>query len=1008
MEAVLLSGFIKAILPRLFSLVDDKHKLHKGVKADINFLSKELRMIVGAIDDELSVEHSAAAAVPRLSVEELRELAHGIEDCIDRILYRAAREQQQSSSLLRRTVQAPKKLQKNLQVAQELQRLKRMAEEANQRKQRYTTVPGQHGQVCSSAAQVDEPSSSSASDPRIHEADLVGVDEDREELLEQLAERQPEQLKVIAIVGFCGLGKTALAGEMYNRVTGGGRFERHAWVCAAHRSAREVLGELLRRLADGRSCHGASDAGELCVDIRQQLEKKRYFIVIDDIQTEDQWKSIKPAFPIDKDIGSRIVVTTTIQSVANACCFANGYLHKMNRLDKNCSKQLFSKKACPEKYSHYKQPDSAAILKKCDGQPLALVTIGEFLQANGWPTGPNCEDVCNRLHYHLENDKTFERMRRVLIRNYTSLPGHALKACLLYFGMFPCDHSIRRKSLLRRWLAEGFVEPLSSSSNLDSAAAFDVLMDRNIIEPINVSNNDKVKTCQTYGMMHEFILHMSISQNFVTFFCDKKFLPRYVRRLSLHGNTVVDDDSFNSIDFSLIRSLSIFGKAGETVLDFSKYQLLLVLDLEKCDDLKDDHLNEICNLVLLKYLSLGGNISKLPKNIAKLKDLEALDVRGTKIKIMPVEVFQLPCLIHLLGKFKLSDKVKQKTEVQEFLSKGKSNLQTLAGFVSNGSEGFVRLMSYMNKLRKLKIWCKLSVGSTDWTDLREAIQQFILDEKEANIGSRSLSLHFTGCSEDVLNSLKEPCYLSSLKLHGNFPQLPQFVTLLRGLKELCLSSTKFTACLLDALSNLNYLQYLKLIAHDLEKFIIKDQGFPRLLRLCIVLQCPTFPIIEEGALPFCVTLHLLCKDLHDLSDIKINCFKHLQEVALDSRVTSETRLEWVQAAKEHPNRPKVLLLKSVDTSQSEHTNDDSLTEPAKSETTENPIAPEGAEQDTNMSRKMQFDQGLESSSMLNKQNNFADQSSSKDQLRYSFNKMELSDVSPAVSELPNGMVPSCT
>lgn len=99
------------------------------------------------------------------------------------------------------------------------------------------------------------------------------------------------------------------------------------------------------------------------------------------------------------------MVTTTIQSVANACCSANGYLHKMSRLDKNCSKQLLSKKACPERYSHYKQPDSAAILKKCDGQPLALVTIGEFLQANGWPTGPNCEDLCNRLHYHLENDK---------------------------------------------------------------------------------------------------------------------------------------------------------------------------------------------------------------------------------------------------------------------------------------------------------------------------------------------------------------------------------------------------------------------------------------------------------------------------------------------------------------------------------------------------------------------------------------------------------------------------
>lgn len=133
------------------------------------------------------------------------------------------------------------------------------------------------------------------------------------------------------------------------------------------------------------------------------------------------------------------------------------------------------------------------------------------MQTKGWPTGPTCEDFCNQLCYHLENDKTFEKMRRVLIRNYTSLPGHALKACLLYFGIFPSDHPIRRKSLLRRWLAEGFVESLTSSSTPDPVAAFDALMDRNIIEPISVSNNDIVKTCQTYGMMQEFILLMFIS-----------------------------------------------------------------------------------------------------------------------------------------------------------------------------------------------------------------------------------------------------------------------------------------------------------------------------------------------------------------------------------------------------------------------------------------------------------------------------------------------------------------
>ncbi|KAM0856663.1 hypothetical protein ACQ4PT_048968 [Festuca glaucescens] len=980
MEAALLSGFIKVILPRLFALIDEKYKLHKGVKSDIKFLVKELRMIVGAIDDD-DDELSTASCTARLSIQDLRELAHGIEDCIDGLMYRASWEEQ--SSFFRRSVRAPKALRTSAQLAREMQRLRQMTREAHERKQRYM-VGFPAGQSSSATRLVDE-SPSSPSDPRILDADLVGVDEPRAELLQQLADGEPRQLKVISIVGFCGLGKTALAAEVYNRETGSNRFEKHAWVYAALKSPREVLADMLWKLrSDVRSCQGESvlqpsDVGQLCVELRQQLVRKRYIIVIDDIRTEDQWKTIKSALPADKDVSSRIVVTTTIQSVANACSSNNGYVHKMSRLDNICSEQLFAKKACPDKYSCYKQPDPAEVLKKCDGQPLALVTIGEFLQSKGWPTGPSCEDVCTQIGYHLENDKSFEKMRRVLIRNYTTLPGHALKACLLYFGMFPSDCPIRKKSLLRRWLAEGFVEPLPSPSTPDPIAAFDVLMDRNIIEPINVSNNDNVKTCQTYGMMREFILHMSISQNFVTLFCNDKAEPKYMRRLSLHHSSATDADRFDNVDLSLVRSLAISGKASETVLDLSKYHLLRVLDLEKCDELKDDHLKDICNLLLLKYLSIGGGVTRIPRDIAKLKHLVSLDVRRTKVKILHVEVLQLPCLIHLFGKLKFPDRVKPKSEVHEFLSKGKSNLETLAGFVTDGSGGFLHLIGYMNKLSKVKIWCESLAGCTDRTDLKETIQQFIHDEKQANIGSRSLSLHFDKCCKDFLNPIKGPCYLTALKLHGDLAALPQFVVSLRGLKELCLSSTKLTTDVLEALSNLSDLQYLKLIAHDLEKFIVRDQAFCRLLRLSLELQCPTFPTIEEGALPFLVTLQLLCKDLHGLSDVKIDCLKHLKEITLDPRVTPTTREKWEKVAKEHPNRPKILLFKSVDSYQSEPTDYFRVSEPAENATTESYIASQGSLQEPDIQTLL--NQGLGSSSMMRKQNNPV------------FNGMGLSEVS---------------
>ncbi|KAM0905010.1 hypothetical protein ACQ4PT_017649 [Festuca glaucescens] len=929
MEATLLSGFIELILPKLSSLASAKYKLHRSIKDDIRFLEKELCMIHGAIDDhQVPTWKGDKGSVLSLSIEELREVAHHIEDCIDRFIYQATREQ--DASLLRRVVRYPRDLQSRQRLAAELHLLKKTTEEAHLRKERYSVFAGQ-----SSPMPAEESAYSCASDPRILDTDLVGIDVPRKELLEQLQEGQQKQLKVISVVGFGGSGKTVLAREVYNSDVGR-RFSVRAWVSAADRSPRQVLVEILQEL--GRPVSDNSDVGSLAADLREHLHKKRYFIVIDDMRT-DHWSAMESAFTADNGVSSRVMVTTTVHSVANVCSSENGYVHKVRRLGKKHSKQLFFKKACPKEYSGYMEADSAEVLKKCDGQPLALVSMSQFVRKMGWPRGPSCQDPCRQLGRHLE-DETLERMRRVLTHSYASLTGHAPKACLLSFGLFPSDHPIRTKSLMRRWLAEGFVKTESSS-----CANFDMLLDRNIIEPIHVGSNDKVKTCRTNGMMREFILHMSTSQNFNTLFCSGAVERKYARRLSLHPNTPNIGTSLD-IDLSLVRSLTVFGEAGDANFDLHKYQLLKFLGLEECTNLGDDHLKHICNLLLLKYLGLGSAFTSLPKGIKKLKFLETLDLRRTKVEVLPIEVILLPSLIRLFGKFKISDKVKRiMSELQNFLLSGQFNLETLAGFVTDHSHGFPQIMSHMKKLRKVKIWCERTASSTNLSDLEHAIQNFIHDEKEESHESRSLSLHFDEhCSEDILNSLKEPCYLTSLKITSKLLELPQFVKALRGLRELCLSSTKLTADLLAALTELRSLQYLKLIADHLEEFIIKDQAFPRLLRLCFVLQCPTLPKIEEGALPYLMSLQLICKDLVGLADMKIEHLRCLKEVTLDQKVTPETREAWEKASKEHPNRPKVLLLKTIDPTESEHTDHSVDSEPEEHEIVEASVDLEEPEQ----------------------------------------------------------------
>jgi disease resistance protein RPM1 len=118
----------------------------------------------------------------------------------------------------------------------------------------------------------EESAYSCASDPRILDTDLVGIDIPRKELLEQLQEGQQKQLKVISIVGSGGSGKTVLARVVYNSDVGQ-RFSVRAWVSAADRSPRQVLVEILQEL--GRPVSDNSDVGSLAEDLREHLHKKR-------------------------------------------------------------------------------------------------------------------------------------------------------------------------------------------------------------------------------------------------------------------------------------------------------------------------------------------------------------------------------------------------------------------------------------------------------------------------------------------------------------------------------------------------------------------------------------------------------------------------------------------------------------------------------------------------------------------------------------------------------------
>jgi hypothetical protein len=54
-----------------------------------------------------------------------------------------------------------------------------------------------------------------------------------------------------------------------------------------------------------------------------------------------------------------------------------------------------------------------------------------------------------------------------------------------------------------------------------------------------------------------------------------------------------------------------------------------------------------------------------------------------------------------------------------------------------------------------------------------------------------------------------------------------------------------------------------------------------------------------------------------LSGMDIRHFKHLKEITIDADTTAQERQHWEHAAKKHPNRPRVMLVKTANQIESE-------------------------------------------------------------------------------------------
>ena len=207
---------------------------------------------------------------------------------------------------------------------------------------------------------------------------FVGI-EKRIKKIETLLQVGAENRRMVGIWGMGGIGKTALASAVFNRLSP--QFESCCFLLNVRKESKKhgmhhlqsmLCSELLEENIRSISRFGASFA-------KERLRRKKVLVVLDDVNDPEQLEVAVGDWNCFGS-GSRIIITTRDLQVLRHIK-ANG-IYKVDELSDDEALELFSLAAFEEMYSPKRSSTKLldAAVNYAGGIPLALKVLGSFLR----------------------------------------------------------------------------------------------------------------------------------------------------------------------------------------------------------------------------------------------------------------------------------------------------------------------------------------------------------------------------------------------------------------------------------------------------------------------------------------------------------------------------------------------------------------------------------------------------------------------------------------------------